>query len=201
MNVQEFFGLLSVCLLLPQYILYVKDIYLGKTKPHMFSWIIWTLTATIVFFTQWSEGAGAGAWLSAGLAIACFLIFLSAFPVSDKIFTNQDLIFLALGLGTIPIWYYTNDPLWAVLLVIFIETCAFYLTGKKIYANPYSETLIFFVMYIPRSLLSILAMENMTFTTLAYPAFLALAGFSLTLFGLWRRHVLKYKSQMTIHMQ
>ena len=61
-------------LLIGSYIPYFRDIYSGKTKPHAFSWFIWSLSACIAFAASIVKGGGAGAWVMGMSGAACFIL-------------------------------------------------------------------------------------------------------------------------------
>ncbi len=42
-------AILAVLLTFAGYIPYTKDILKGKTKPHLFSWFLWSFVTAIVF--------------------------------------------------------------------------------------------------------------------------------------------------------
>lgn len=56
---KEIFGTISVILAFIAYIPYIRSIILGNTKPHIFSWIIWSISIFIVFLTQIINEGGA----------------------------------------------------------------------------------------------------------------------------------------------
>ena len=62
MPYKEFLSAIAIILTLVAFIPYIRSIQSGKTKPHVFSWIIWASVTFIVFLAQLSDSAGAGAW-------------------------------------------------------------------------------------------------------------------------------------------
>src|SRR4051812_33924000 len=98
------------------YIPYVRNILGGKTKPHVFSWFIWSLLTGIGFFAQLSDNGGPGAWVSGLTATVCFGIFvLAALRKGEKEIVTLDWLclfgaFIALGL-----WAVTDTPLFSVV--------------------------------------------------------------------------------------
>ena len=53
-------GGISVLIGFIGYVPYLRDTFIGKTKPHVFSWIIWAILEYTAFGIQIKEGAGAG---------------------------------------------------------------------------------------------------------------------------------------------
>jgi O-antigen/teichoic acid export membrane protein len=59
---------------------YGRSILKGDTKPHVFSWVIWSAVTLIVFFAQLAAKGGAGAWptgvsgvITTGIAILAWM--------------------------------------------------------------------------------------------------------------------------------
>ena len=69
-------GVIAIVLTFIGYAPYIRDIFLGKTKPHVFSWLIWTIVTTIIYALQISAGAGPGSWVTLAVALTLFLVFL-----------------------------------------------------------------------------------------------------------------------------
>ena len=49
---KETFGIIAVLLGVLGIIPYIRDIFKGKTKPHLYSNIIWAIVTTLAFFGQ-----------------------------------------------------------------------------------------------------------------------------------------------------
>ena len=59
---KELLSAAAIILTFALFIPYIRSIHLGKTKPHVFSWVIWGLGTLIVFFAQLAGRGGIGAW-------------------------------------------------------------------------------------------------------------------------------------------
>jgi hypothetical protein len=59
---KELLAAAAIFLTVAMYVPYVRSIRAGRTKPHVFSWITWTLGAFVVFVAQLAGHGGAGAW-------------------------------------------------------------------------------------------------------------------------------------------
>lgn len=153
------------------FIPYIWSIFRGSVRPHVLSWSIWGLTTTIVFLAQRTAGAGVGAWpvgLSAALA---FLIAALAYVKRGEIrITSTDWLFFALALSALPLWYVTDNPLWAVLLVTGVDILGFGPTIRKAYHQPQSESVLFFGLIILRNVFVLMALEQYSLTTALFPA-------------------------------
>ncbi len=150
---------------------YIWSALKGKVRPHVLSWSIWGLTTMIVFLAQLTAGAGVGAWPVGLAALMAFLIAIIAYIKRGEIrITPTDWLFLGLALGALPLWYVTDNPLWAVLLVTAVDILGFGPTIRKAYYQPQTESLLFFSLIVLRNVFVLLALEQYSFTTALFPA-------------------------------
>lgn len=87
-------------------------------------------------------------------------------------------------------WYFTSDPLWAVVILTVVDLFGFGPTVRKGYNFPRSESLLFFSLFAARNILVIMALENYSLTTVLFPAVIAAACLFLILLIAYRRRVL-----------
>jgi len=59
---KEFLAAVAIVLTFAMFVPYIRSIHQGRTKPHVFSWIIWSLGTVVVFFAQLAGRGGSGAW-------------------------------------------------------------------------------------------------------------------------------------------
>lgn len=181
------FGYVSIALTFLSGAPYIISILRGHTKPHLFTYVLWTIMMAIAAAGQVAAHAGAGAWASIVGAIFCLLILLLSFKHGEKSITRSDWVSLLVGLMAIPLWYITADPLPAVLLVTLIDVAAYIPTFRKSYLKPHEEMVFSHVASNVKHVFSILAMQEMSLTTLVYPSVLFLMNSALIGMLLWRR--------------
>ena len=178
----------AIALTLLAFYPYLRDILKGVVKPHVFSWIIWASTTLIVFFAQLQDGGGAGAWaIGVSGCITLVIAFLAYIQRADVAITLVDQIVFAAAMSSLPLWYLTSDPMWAVVLLTVIDVLGFGPTLRKAYACPYSESMTFFALFLARNLIVILALEHYSVTTVMFPALVAMACGSVVLVIALRR--------------
>jgi len=161
----------------------------NKTKPHLFSWIIWGITTSIAFFAMYFNDGGVGTFPIGFAAFLCFAIaFLTYKKVGFDYITKSDWIFLAMALFALPLWYVTSNALYAIILLSVIDVIGFIPTFKKAYKFPYEEQLTFFVLIFMRDIfLTIPALEAYTLTTMIFPIALSTATFIFVIMVYFRR--------------
>ena len=185
------FSIIAIALTLIAFIPYIRAILNDTVKPHAFSWIIWGATTLLIFLAQLEDKGGAGTWpigVSAGITI--FIAYLAYLKRADVSITRTDWLFFISALSALPLWYLTSDPLWAVVLLTAIDVVGFGPTVRKVYHFPYSESLLFFALFTVRNTLVMLALENLSVTTLLFPAVMAAVCVFLIALISYRRRVL-----------
>ena len=185
---KELFSAVAIALTFAIFIPYIRAIARGKTKPHVFSWIIWAIGTLVVFFAQLADGAGVGAWpIGISACITFYIAHLAYRKRGDASITRSDWLFLLAALSTLPIWFITSNPLWAVVVLTLVDIIGFGPTVRRSYANPYDESVSFFALASVRNLLVVLALEHYSMTTVLFPAAVGAACVMLTAFLLYRR--------------
>ena len=78
MMYKELLSILAIALTFIAYLPYIRSIRQGKTKAHVFSWVIWGFTTIIVFLAQLADKGGAGAWpIGVSGIITIYVAFLA----------------------------------------------------------------------------------------------------------------------------
>ena len=191
MPYKEILSAVAIALTFAAFVPYIRTIIGGTTKPHVFSWVIWGTTTFVVFLAQLEGKGGVGAWpIGVSGSITIFVALLAYVKRADITITKTDWLFFASAMSSLPLWYLTSDPLWAVVVLTTVDVLGFGPTVRKAYRFPHSESLLFFALFTARNLIVILALENYSVTTVLFPATIAAACALLIAMVMYRRHVL-----------
>jgi hypothetical protein len=191
---KEYLSAIGITLTFMAYIPYIRSILNNEIKPHVFSWGIWGVTTLIVFFAQLSDNGGVGAWvIGVSGTLVTAIALLAYFKKSDSSITKIDWLFLFIAIVSLFAWYFSSNALIAVIILTFMNVVGFAPTIRKSYAQPFSEGISFFIILVPRNLISIAALEHYSVTTVFFPAITALACITLISLVIYRRKSLKYK--------
>lgn len=170
---------------------YIRSVINESIKPHVFSWFIWGITTFVVFLAQLEDNGGAGAWpIGISGCITIFIAILAYIKRADITITRTDWMFFISAMSSLPFWYFTSDPLWAVVILTTVDVLGFGPTVRKAYIYPHSESLLFFALFTARNLIVIMALENYSVTTVLFPAVIAAACILLMAMLTYRRRVL-----------
>ncbi len=178
---------IAVIISLIGYYQYFKTMFAGKTKPHMFSWVIWAVLTAIAFFAQISDNAGAGSWITGLAAFLSFFIAGYAYFYGEKVITKGDWLTFLCAISAIPIWLITNDALLAVLIITVIDALGFYPTFRKSWNKPYEENITHSFLSAVKFILAVMALDNTSIITALYPISLIFMNLIFVAFVIWRR--------------
>lgn len=186
------FSAISIAITFVAYVPYIVSIARGIVKPHVFSWVIWAVTTLVVFFAQLEDHGGAGAWPT-GLAglISALIAVIAWMKQGDVRITRADWGFFIAALASLPVWYLTRNPLWAVVILTLIDVLGFGPTVAKVYREPRSESVVFYALYTVRNLVSVPALEHYSVTTLFNPVVVAVACLLFVALALQRRRAVR----------
>ncbi len=184
---------ITFCMAIWGYIIYIMDMFKWKTKPHLFSWIIFLILGTISFLIQYNDWAGPGAWGALWAALIALIITALAFKYGDKHITKGDTVSFTLALISIIFYLILPDPTYSLLLVMFIIGLAFYPTFRKSWNKPSEETFMTYVLAWSRYFISIFAIYHFSFLTLTYPIYLVIINISFITMVLIRKRQLNIK--------
>lgn len=190
MDYKLIIAIIAVALTIIAYIPYFRDIFANKTKPHLFTWLIWgitqgTATAALLY--------GGGKFGSISLIIGTVMvlvIFLLSFKYGTRDITASDKIVLVLVLFAVMIWRWLDNPLIAVFTVSAIDSAGYIPTIRKSFKDPWSETLSFWIIMAIVSGLSIISNAEYNFLTVTYLSVLFVANLIVFLTCIFRRRVI-----------
>ena len=167
---KPFLGVIAVCLGLTAYLIYINSTLKSKTKPHAFSWLLWTLTTAVVFTAQVLKGGGAGSWSTGFTCIVCFIIGIISLFKYDKAYSLSDILFISVALLALVPWFFTKDPTTSVVLIASIDVLGYGPTLRKSYYYPDEEKAISFGLNAVKHFVSFFALQNYVLATWIYPA-------------------------------
>jgi hypothetical protein len=170
MDFKVVLGIIAALLAAGSAYLYIRDIFRGNTKPHIYTWLIWAIVTVIGFLGQWVSGGGAGSWATGVTAIYTVVVFLLALRYGTTDITTFDKVCLALALISIAPWLLTRNILWSVILATFTDVVGFLPTIRKTWNASRSESLGSMYFDATKHALSIVSLQTYSLTTWLYPA-------------------------------
>lgn len=98
MDIKLAFAVIATILSLIVAAPYIVSIFKGQTKPHIYTWLIWTLTQGIATFAVIHGGGKFGSISLFIGSIMVFFIFLISLKYGTKDITRSDMVALIFAL-------------------------------------------------------------------------------------------------------
>ena len=169
-------------------VFYIRGVLRGETKPHSYTWLIWTITLGIAAVGL-LEG-GANVLVASSLIIGAagvFITFLLSFKYGTKNITLNDSVLLIASFIAIFIYLQLDQPVLAVLMVSAIDGIGYIPTYRKSWSEPWSENIPAWILITLSYVFSVLALDAYNVLTLPYLATITLANLILIILLLIRR--------------
>jgi hypothetical protein len=184
------FGIIGSILAIYYAVPYIIDIIKGKTQPHLYSWLVWTILQVVGSFAHFSDGGGYGSLPLAVGALSCLTILLLSFKYGTKNINRFDFICLVLSFISIYLYFIIKNPLATVILIVIADTIGFLPTMRKGFEEPYSETLSTWSISFTSNFLGLLALQRYTTVTVLYTSVLMVTNLVMFLILYFRRKII-----------
>ncbi|HAJ90173.1 MAG TPA: hypothetical protein DCM27_04045 [Rhodospirillaceae bacterium] len=189
-TLQEYLGGIASIIGLWGSVIYIHSTLKGKTTPHLYTWLVFSILTWIAFAAQLSDNAGPGAWVMGITAFFCTFIALLSLKYGEQNITKSDRLALAASLSAILPWLMMEDPLVSVIMISMIDAVAMYPTIRKSWHKPHNEKLTSFNIGSLKNTISLFALTNVTLVTTLYSVSIIAVNCIFVCICLYRRRVL-----------
>ena len=150
---------------------YVRDVVRGTTRPHRGSWLIWAVTASVVYASQRADGASWSLIMAGAQAVLTAFVFLLAIPRGEGGLSAGETSMVALACAGVVGWMVADEPLVATICVVAADLIAAGLMVPKTYRDPGSETLATYALASVGGVLAAGAVGTADPSLLLYPLY------------------------------
>ena len=202
-----FFAVLVVILTIIRYTIYLHTIYLGKTKPHAFTWLLWSLLIgidavfnSIAIIQQVSLDDGLFIYVLSFIVLICFLIYfliyflisILGFYVGERRYTRSDWVAIFSCFFAIILWQALDDTIYSLTVLTLTVGISYLPTIRKSYHKPDTEPPISYFISGLRYVFLIFAIPDSIWEIGLYILFLIIADWGFTIYIMIRRMQLGY---------
>jgi len=151
------------------YIPYLIDMFRGKNKPHLYTWISIFLITAIVAYIQLISGSGVGAIpIILGVFIdAIILFYCFRFGTKDIVFMDKVCLGISI-IGVISYLMFISQPIISLAIVTIAEVISFIPTVRKTRNDPYSESLTSYYLIMVKLIFVLIALQKYNLLTVSY---------------------------------
>lgn len=166
MDTKIIFALCALVLIVWAAVPYIRDILKGATKPHVYTWLVWSVTTGIAAAGVFYGHGGYPALTTAIGSAISFSIFFLSIKYGTRDITLSDTLALIFCAVAIFVWAGLHNPLWSVILAASIDIAAYWPTLRKTYVAPWSESLSSWILWLVTPVFSVLALSSYNIYTL-----------------------------------
>lgn len=188
---KELFGILSLVAGFCTFAPYFVEMAKRTARPHIYSWITWSMVTGVGFFVSLASGGGSGALIFGLQSALCIVVAIYAIRHGEKHITRLDRIAFASALAVTAFYIFTRQAVLSACLATIIDCLGYLPTFRKSFNAPQSEPALTYGFSGTGFLLSLFALSEVTFATFFYPAVLVVTNGSLVAFLLLRRRTLR----------
>lgn len=190
MDQHTLFAAVSIGIGLVMTIIYVRAILIGKTKPHLFSWLTWAIVMGVATALAALSGATASAFTIGNGSLMCAIISVLSLKHGEKHITRSDWFMFLSALSIIPLWAVTKEPLLAAVLATLIDALGYGPTFRKAWIKPYEENATVFGVSVAQGVFNVLAVSPFLLVNGLYPSAILTMNTLLVLMLIIRRRAL-----------
>jgi hypothetical protein len=150
---------------------YVRHVLRRSTRPHLSTWLVWSLLAVVVCLSQRADGASWTLAMAATHAVLTSLVAVLALRAGAGGIGRADRALIAVALGGVAGWLLVDEPLVATAGVVVADVIAAAMMIPKTWRDPGSETLSTFVLASGGGALAAGAVERFDPSLLLYPLY------------------------------
>lgn len=195
MDIKQIFLYLSILLGFITPIIGIRSILKGEYKPQRITRLLLFIVTAIFVTTLFFQGDRIGLFLAIPSFVGSTAIFILSLKYGVGGRSRMDIIILIGALLSLVVWKVTDNPTLGLYASILTDFIGFSPTLVKAFKEPYTESYLFYGCDVIASFFNLLALKSYLAMDLAFPFYIFLINFSVTLLILFRRKTLKEKIQ------
>lgn len=191
MDIKQIFLYVSIFLGFITPIIGVRSILKGEYKPQRITRLLLFIVTAIFVGTLFSQGDRIGLFLAIPSFIGSTAIFILSIKYGVGGRSKMDIITLIGALFSLVVWKVTDNPTLGLYASILTDFIGFSPTLVKSYKEPYTESYLFYGCDLVASFFNLLALKSYLMMDLAFPLYIFLVNFTITVIILIRRRLKK----------
>lgn len=189
MEIRLFFAICSAVIATFGFYQYIRDILKRKTEPHLYTWLIWLITASIATAGVYVGGGGYTFFNMLLGTVSVLVVVALSIRYGSKNITVSDTIVLISALGAIVVWWQFENALLAVLMATAIDVIGYIPTYRKAYSKPYTETVSAWMWFAVAPACGLAALAEYNALTTTYLAVIIVANILVVAICVLRRRI------------
>ena len=197
LSLRDLLALISAAVLSLMTTRYCYSIWCGATRPHPFTWAVWSVIGLIGLTSNIAAGGGAVAIMLSVVTLLQVVVFiLSLLRPAVEVPVHWSTWVVCLS-GLV-LWFASDEPLFAAVGVVIADGIAAWPTIRNAWRNPHHEPPTIWLIDGCALAIGAMAVETLSWGTLLYPTYLAMGSLSIGLIALLRRRTAETKQRTPI---
>ncbi len=172
-------GILSLIAFVP----YIISIYKRETIPNKATWLIWSTSAIIIYFSFVASGANLSQlWLPLSYVFGQGVVALLTIKFGEKRWTVFDKCCVLGAAISLLFWYVFKNPAIALLMNITIDFFGALPTLRKSFLRPWTEDRLAWLFTFIGASLNLLTISSLSLILLIYPLYMFTANGVIAVF-------------------
>lgn len=166
---------------------YMRWIIGWKIRPTLAYWLLAEVAMLLIIASAYALWDRTTLWIAVAYASTQIIIIAIAIRYKNIWLKKNDYFLLWVTLLSIILWWYTNNPLYALLINVGIDASGYIPLWKQIWEDPSSEDTLYWWVAAFACVLNMFAVVNLSFSSVLYPWYLGIINF-LTFIILLRKY-------------
>jgi hypothetical protein len=186
-SIQVYIGYIAGLLALFPFVFMVISMRKGNTRPNLAGWLLYTVAMTMSVASSVALGAWQSVWLAVAYVFGNLLIISVSLKTGYFAFTKFDYGCILVSVGSLILWGYTSNPLYALVLNVLIDAAGTFAIANKTYKHPGTEDTKAWTIFFLIAVLNIFAVASFDISNALYPVYLVFANGLIALLSLRKK--------------
>lgn len=170
---------------------YMRGMIRGKIQPTLAYWLVAELAMLLIVVSSYSLGDRTSLWIALAYSLTQIVIIWLAVRTKNTNITRFDIGLFVLAGVSIWLWWYTENPLYTLIINIGIDASGYSSLWRSIWKNPEHEDKIYWWIAAFACVLNMFSVRDMTFSAILYPWYLGIIN-SITFILLFHNIIFSY---------
>ena len=187
-NIHIYIGYIAGILGFIPYVLLIISMRKGRMKPNLAGWILYTIAVMMIVASSIALGAWQAVWLAMTYIVGQILVIAISFKTGYFSFSKFDYACFAVSLLGLILWIYTKNPIYALVLNVFVDAMGTLTIARKTWLNPGTEDTLAWTLSFLVAVLNIFAIASFDIGNALYPIYFVLAAALITILSLRKKN-------------
>lgn len=179
-NIQIYIGYIAGMVGIIPYIPLIISMRKGKTKPNLAGWLLYSVAMIMIVASSIALGAWQAVWLAITYTVCQFVVIAISFKTGYFSFSKFDYACFAISFLGLILWIYTKNPIYALVLNVFVDAMGTLTIARKTWINPGTESTFAWFLSFLIAILNVFAVASFDISNALYPIYLVFANALIT---------------------